>query len=133
MHTCFRIAVLTLLVLRSALARDASEYFEVYCDGVQFFPTKNDVTPQMTLFLYTGLPGAYIPKGAWKDADVYRDGCFAGQNCEVIARGKVRLDDELSPSSKHISGTYKVRLGGQLLQGHFTGQRRPAKHPRLCE
>jgi hypothetical protein len=96
---CLSIAVVLLAVFPAATsARDATGYFEIYCDGVGFFLAKVDGAPtpgKLLLFLYAGFPGIpYVPRETWKDVSVYRNGCIADGKCEVIARGIIWLADE---------------------------------------
>jgi hypothetical protein len=136
---CLSAAVLLLVVVPTATsARDATGHFEVYCDGVGFFLAKVDGAPtpgKLLLFLYTGFPGIlYVPKEEWEDVSVYRNGCAADGKCEVLTRGKVRLDNEITRDGRHVSGKYEIELSGQHLHGQFATERRRYKHPpRICE
>lgn len=136
---CLSATALLLVVVPTATsAQNATGHFEVYCDGVGFFLAKIDGAPgprKLLLFLYTGFPGfTYVPKEEWKDGIVYRNGCAADGKCEVLAHGRVRLDNELIPDSKHVSGKYEIELSGQHLHGQFATERRVYRHPpRICE
>jgi len=134
-------ALLLFSVPTAATAQDATGHFEVYCDGVGFFLAKVDGAPaprRLLLFLYTGFPGIpHVPKGDWKDVYVYRNGCAADGKCEVLARGKVQLDVDITPDGKRrrrVSGKYEIELSGQHLRGQFAAEQRFYKHPpRICE
>jgi hypothetical protein len=111
----------------------------MYCDGIGFFLAKVDGAPapgKLFLLLYTGFPGIpAIPKETWKDVKVYRNGCIADGKCEVLARGKIWVDDEVTPDARRISGNYEIELNGQHLRGQFAANRHNYnyKHPpRLC-
>jgi hypothetical protein len=86
------------------------------------------------LFLYTGFPGIpYVPREAWKDVSVYRNGCIADGKCEVLARGHVWLDDEITGNAKRVSGKYEIELNGQHLNGRFAAEQHNSRHrPRIC-
>ena len=135
---CVNAVVLSLVILPTASSsQNATGHFEVYCDGVGFFLAKVDGAPaagKLFLFLYMGFPGTpYVPKEAWQDVYVYRDGCIADGKCEVLAHGKVWLDDVPMPDARRVSGKYKIELNGQHLRGQFTAIRHDYKHPpRLC-
>ena len=135
---CIRTALLVLAIaLLAASAQGATGHFEVYCDGVGFFLAKVDRAPaprKLLLFLRTDFPGIpYVPKEEWKDVFVYRDGCAADGKCEVLAHGRVRLDNEITPDGRSVSGRYEIELKGQQLDGHFAAERRFYKHPpRIC-
>ena len=118
-------------------AQNSTGRFEVYCDSVGFFVAKVDGAPaprRLLLFLYTGFPGIpYVPKEEWKEVKVYRDGCRADGACEVFAHGNIRLDTELRPEGRRVSGKYEIELSGQHLRGHFSAKRRTYRHPtRIC-
>jgi len=137
---CFFLSAIVLLLAVFPTApstHTATERFEVYCDGFGFFLAKVDGAPapgKLFLFLYTGFPGiTYVPKETWKDVYVYRNGCLADGKCEVLAHGKVWLDDEVMPDAKRISGRYEIELNGQNLRGQFAAERHDYKKPpRLC-
>jgi hypothetical protein len=137
-RTFLNAVVLLLVVFPTASsAQSATGRFEVYCDSVGFFMAKIDGAPapgKLFLFLYIGFPGTpYVPKETWKDVDVYRNGCIADGKCEVLAHGKVWLDDEAAPDARRISGKYEIELNGQHLRGQFAAKRHDYKHPpRLC-
>jgi hypothetical protein len=132
-------AVLLLVIAANGNSgEDATGHFEVYCDGVGFFLAKVDGAPaprKVLLFLYTGFPGVpYVPKEEWKDVNVYRNGCAADGKCEVLTPGRIRLDNEITPDGRRVSGKYEFEFGGQHLHGGFTADRRRYKHPpRICE
>jgi hypothetical protein len=136
---CFSLSavVLLLAVLPTASSTaDASGRFEVYCDGVGFFLLKVDGAPvpgKLFLFLYTSFPGIpYVPKETWKDVAVYRNECFSDSKCEVLAHGKIWLDEAM-PDARRVSGKYEIELNGQHLRGQFAAKRRQSKHPsRIC-
>jgi hypothetical protein len=131
-------AVLLLAVIPTARsAQLATGHFEVYCDGVGFFLSKVDGAPapgKFLLFLYTDFPGIpYVPKEKWEDVLVYRNGCVADGECEVLAHGKVWLDVEASREARRVSGKYEIERDGQHLRGLFVLRRRNPKYPpRLC-
>lgn len=135
---CLTVVVLSLAALPTASpAQSASGHFEVYCDSIGFFLTKIDGAPapgRLLLFLYTGFPWLRnVPKETWKDVSVFRDGCIADGKCEVLAHGKVWLDDEAVSDAARISGKYEIELNGQHLHGQFAAKRHYNKHsPRLC-
>ncbi len=135
---CLGVVVLLLALFPIASAtNNATGRFEVYCDGFGFFLSSIDGAPapgKLFLFLYTGFPGInYVPKEKWKDVYVYSNGCIADGKCEVLARGKVCLDDEALPDASRVSGKYEIELNGQHLRGQFAAKRRDYKHPpRLC-
>ena len=131
-------AVLLLVVVSTATsAQDATGHFEVYCDGFGFFLAKIHGTAaprKLLLFLYTGFPGVpHVSKNEWKAVFVYRNGCAADGKCEILARGQLQLDNEITRDSRRVSGKYEVDLSGQHLRGQFAAERRLYKHPpRLC-
>ena len=135
---CLGAVVLLLAVLPIASStNNATGRFEVYCDGVGFFLTKVDGAPapgKLLLFSHTGFPSIpYMPKETWKEVYVYRDGCIADGKCEVLAHGKVWLDDEAMPEAKRVSGKYEIELNGQHISGQFAAKRHDYKRaPRLC-
>lgn len=135
---CVGSAVLLLLAARSGQSSErATGRFEVYCDGVGLFLTKVDGAPaprKLLLFMYTGFPGVpYVARDEWKDVKVYRDGCTADGKCEVLARGRIRLDNEIAPDGHHVAGKYEIDLTGQQIRGTFTAERHRYKHPpRIC-
>jgi hypothetical protein len=135
---CLNAVVLSLVILPTASSsQNATGHFEVYCDGVGFFLAKVDGAPapgKLFLFLYTGFPGTpYVPKETWQDVYVYRDGCIADGKCEVLAHGKVWLDDVPMPDARRVSGKYEIELNGQHFRGQFAAKRHDYKHPpRLC-
>ena len=135
---CLSFAALLLGVGKAATSADsATGHFETYCDGVGFFLAKIDGAPaprKLVLFLYTGFPGIpYVPKEEWKAVKVYRDGCAADGKCQALTNGRVRLQSEITPDGRRVSGKYEIQLGGQNLQGEFAAERRLYKHPpRLC-
>ena len=135
---CLSAVVLLLAVFPGASStHNATGRFEVYCDGVGFFLAKVDGAPapgKLFLFLYTGFPGTpYVPKETWQDVYVYRDGCIADGKCEVLAHGKVWLDDVPMPDARRVSGKYEIELNGQHLRGQFVAKRHDHKNPlRLC-
>jgi hypothetical protein len=137
-RVCLSTAVLLLAVFPTATsAQNPIGHFEVYCDGVGFFLPKVDGAPalrEVLLFLYTGFPGIpYVPKEKWKDLYVYRNGCVADGKCEVLARGRVWLDDEATGNAMRVSGKYEIELNGQHLRGQFAAKRRDEKQPpRRC-
>jgi hypothetical protein len=138
MWICLSAVVLLLAVFPTASSgQNATGHFEMYCDGVGFFLAKVDGAPapgKLFLFLYTGFPGIpYVPKETWKDVYVYRNGCIADAKCEVLARGKVWLDDEAMPDARRVSGKYEIEFNGQHVRGQFAAKRHDYKHtPRLC-
>jgi hypothetical protein len=139
MTACLGTTVLLLLAVANGHSSEgATGRFEVYCDGVGLSLAKVDGAPaprKLLLFLYTGFPGvSYVPKDEWKDVKVYRNGCAADGKCEVLAHGRIRLDNEITPDSRHVSGGYEIDFTGQHLHGTFTAERRRYKHPpRICE
>jgi len=135
-----RAALLFFVVSTAASAQDASGRFEVYCDGIGFFLTRVVGAPptrKMLLFLRTDFPGIpYVPKNEWKSVYVYRDGCVPDGKCEVLTNGKVRLDNEFTPDSRHATGQYEIELAGQYIHGQFAAgwrQRRYKSPVRICE
>ncbi len=132
------VALLFLVVVASATAaQDATGRFEVYCDGFGFFLAKVDGAPapgKLVLFLRTRFPGVpYVPKEEWRVVSVYRDGCAAGGNCELLTRGMIRLDTEMTRDSRRVSGEYDIDLGGQWVKGRFVARERKNRHPpRIC-
>lgn len=138
MAACLSTAVLLLVVSANGHSgEDATGRFEVYCDGVGFFLAKVDGAPgprKLLLFLYTGFPGVhYVPKEEWKDVNVYRNGCAADGECEVLTHGRIRLDNEITPDGRRVSGEYEIEFSSQHLHGTFTAERRRYKHPpRIC-
>jgi hypothetical protein len=139
-RVCLSTAVLLLAVFQTAKsAQNASGHFEVYCDGFGFFLEKVDGAPvpgKVLLFLYTGFPGvqyAYESMQNWSDVIVYRNGCIADGGCEILARGKVRLDNEATVDARRVSGKYEIEFNGKHLSGQFAAKRRGYKHPpRIC-
>lgn len=139
MSACLGIAVLLLVVVSNGhTGENATGRFERYCDGFGFFLANVDGAPsprKLLLFLYTGSPGVpYVPKEEWEDVIVYRNGCAADGKCEVLAHGRIRLDNEITPDGRRVSGKYEIEFSGQHLLGTFTSERRRSKHPpRICE
>jgi len=137
---CFCLGAAVLLLAgfpTTCSGQNARGHFEVYCDGVGFFLAKVDGAPvpgKLFLFLYTGFPGIpYVREKTWKDVYVYRNGCVADGKCEVLARGKVWLDDEAMPDARRVSGKYEIELNGQHLRGQFAAKRHDYETPpRLC-
>ncbi len=135
-----RLASVVLLLLAAVNGQSsdgASGRFEVYCDGVGLFLTKVDGAPaprKLLLFMYTGFPGVpYVAREGWRDVKVYRNGCIAEGKCEVLAHGRVRLDNEITPDGHHIAGKYEIDFTGQQIRGTFTAERHLYKHPpRIC-
>jgi hypothetical protein len=130
-------ALLLFIAPTATPAQVATGHFEVYCDGIGLFMANVDGTPapeKLLLFLYTGFPGIpYVPKEEWKDVYVYRNGCAADGKCEVLAHGRIRLDNEITRDGRRVSGEYEIELSGQHLRGQFAAQRRSYKHPpRIC-
>jgi hypothetical protein len=122
----------------AAPAQNSTGRFEVYCNGVGIFLAKVDGAPaprKVLLFLYTGFPGIpYVPKEEWKEVSVYRNGCRADGACDVLTRGKVRLDTEITPDGRRVSGKYEIEFSGQHLHGQFAAERRNYRHPPwICE
>jgi hypothetical protein len=121
-----------------AAAQSATGHFEVYCDGVGFFLEKVDSAPpprKLLLFLRTSFPGIpHVPKAQWKEVAVFRNGCIADGECEVLARGRVWLDDEATRDARRVSGKYEIELNGQSLRGQFAAKRRYYRGdpPRIC-
>jgi hypothetical protein len=132
-------ALVFLLAALSAGAdgQNASGKFEEYCDGFGFFLAKIDGAPvpgKLFLFLYTGFPGVtYMPKKQWKDVYVYHDGCIADGKCEILAHGKIWVDDEVTQETTRVFGRYEIELKEQHLSGRFAAKRHEYKRPpRLC-
>ena len=116
----------------------ATGRFEVYCDSVGLFLAKVEGAPaprKLLLFLYMGFPGvSYVPKDEWKEVKVYRNGCAADAKCDVLAHGRIRLDNEITPDGRHVSGKYEIDFTSQQIHGKFTAERHRYKHPpRICE
>jgi hypothetical protein len=132
-------AVLLLVVVaNSHSSEDATGRFEVYCDGVGFLLAKVDGAPapgKLLLFLYAGFPSVpYVAREEWKDVNVYRNGCVADGTCEVLTHGRIKLDNEITPDARRVSGRYEFEFSGQHLRGTFTVERGRYKHPpRICE
>jgi len=131
-------AVLLLLAaVNGESSNGATGRFEMYCDGVGLFLTKVDGAPaprKLLLFMYTGFPGVpYVARDEWKDVKAYRNGCTADGKCEVLAHGRIWLDNEITPDGHRIAGKYEIDLAGQQIRGTFTAERRLYKHPpRIC-
>ena len=85
------------------------------------WPTSTARPRQETIpiFIYRLSGINYVPKEEWKDVYVYRNGCIADGKCEVLARGKVWLDNEAMPDASRVSGKYEIELNGQHLRGQF--------------
>ena len=144
MGACLSAAALLLVIVGSGHPREsATGTFEVYCDAVGVFLAKVDGAPaprKLLLFLYTGFPGVVdVPSEEWRDVKVYGNGCVADGKCEVLAYGKVYLDNEITPfapDGTRVSGKYVIELKGQHLQGTFATERRQRRYkhpPRICE
>jgi hypothetical protein len=122
----------------AAPAHGAAGRFEAYCDGIGFFLTKVEGAPipgKLLLFLYTDFPAVTpeVPKGEWTNVLVYRNGCAADGKCEVLAHGRVRLDNKITHMDRQVSGEYEIDLGGRHLHGQFEAKRRAYKlPPRIC-
>jgi hypothetical protein len=137
MAICLGIAVLLLAIVPTTTsARDASGHFELYCNSIGFFLERVDGAPapgKLVLYLRTHTRGVrFVPTEQWMDVDVYGDRCPAGGKCEVLANGKIVLN-EIASDEKRVSGRYEMELGGKHPHGQFAAEERRYKGREICE